>query len=89
MDGDRTLRLRESSLSWRELDANIVVLDLVDSSYLTVSGSGAVIWKLLAQGTTVPEIESALLDEYDVDVATASEDVTSFLADLQSRNLLA
>jgi hypothetical protein len=88
MNDASQFRLRKNGVSWRELDGQIVVLDLESSKYVTVSGAGAVIWERLVPGTTVDEIVSALVEVFDIDEATARADTESFLEDLRQRNLL-
>jgi hypothetical protein len=84
-----TVRIRGTDLSWRELDETVVVLDLKASRYLSLTGTGAFLWRLLAQGTTVDAMTVAVLDEFDVADATARRDVEAFVADLRREGLLA
>lgn len=81
-------RLRKNGVSWRELDGQIVVLDLESSKYVTVSGAGAVIWEHLVPGASVDQIVEALVEVFDIDEATARSDTESFIDDLRQRNLL-
>jgi Coenzyme PQQ synthesis protein D (PqqD) len=84
-----TLRLREQDLEWREIDEEIVVLDARDAAYLAVSGSGILIWQLLAQHTDRDALIRALVESYEIDQARAGEDVDAFLRELVNRDLLA
>ncbi len=52
----RTLRLREQGLNWREIDGEVVVLDVERSHYLNLNATGAVLWLMLAAGTTEPQL---------------------------------
>jgi len=88
MNDETRFSLRKNGVSWRELDGQIVVLDLESSKYVTVSGAGAVIWAQLVQGATVDAIVGALIEVFDVDEPTARADTESFLDDLRQRNLL-
>jgi hypothetical protein len=83
------LKARTTGLSWRELDDQIVLLDLESSSYLAISGAGTVIWHALIDGSTLDELIEQVCVEFDIDAATARTDVSDFLADLGSRGLLA
>ena len=47
-----TLRLRTEDLEWREIDSDIVILDGREATYLTLNGSGALLWRLLATDAT-------------------------------------
>jgi hypothetical protein len=86
---ERLMKIRSSGLSWRQLDDNIMLLDIATSSYLSITGAGSVIWVALVAGSTVDQLVTTVLDEFDVDHATAAADVTAFLADLEARGLLA
>ena len=66
-----------------------LVLDVRTSQYLSVSGSGIVIWGMLAEGTTRDQIVARLLDEFEVDSNTAAMHVDKFIDDLSQRGLLA
>jgi hypothetical protein len=81
-------RLRKNGVSWRELDGQIVVLDLESSKYVTVNGAGAVIWEHLVPGASVDDLVNVLVECFDIDQSTARADTESFLEDLRQRNLL-
>ena len=83
-----TLSLREQDLDWRDIDDEIVALDAQGSVYLAVRGSGAVLWRLLANPTTRESLVETLVETYDIDSATARDDVDEFLATLSERGLL-
>jgi hypothetical protein len=82
------LRLRRDRLHWLEADGEIVALDERSLMYLNANPAGAVLWQSLAQGASREELIQGILDEFDVDEATASADVDSFLAELDARGLL-
>lgn len=54
---------------------------------MTLSESGAILWKLLENGSEIDEMVSAILAEYDIDEETARTDVESFVNDIVSRDL--
>ena len=84
-----TLCLRGPDLDWREIDDEIVALDTRDAIYLAVRGSGAVLWRLLADSTTRGGLVNALVETYGIDETRAGADVDAFLATLNERGLLA
>lgn len=49
---------------------------------------GAFIWDLLPEAETEEEILSRILEEYEVDEATARADLTEFLEKLRKMNIL-
>jgi hypothetical protein len=84
-----TLRLRTHDLEWREIDSDIVVLDGRDATYLTLNGSGALLWRKLAGSATRDELVGALLEAYEVEESTAAADTDAFLTSLSEQGLLA
>lgn len=82
------VRLRETGVSWREIDGELVVLDLASSKYLTTNESGTTLLKSLTADTTPDELADMLVEKFDIDPVTAERDVATFLADLHSRGLL-
>jgi hypothetical protein len=87
--GEERLRLREDALEWREVEGEIVALDVRTSRYVAVNPTGAVIWSALAQGATRAELAGRVSESFDVDEATAARDVDAFLDVLAERDLLA
>jgi hypothetical protein len=82
------LRLRAEHLHWLEADGEIVALDERSLMYLNANPAGSVLWQSLARGTTRDALVQEILDEFEVDEATANADVDRFLADLDARGLL-
>ena len=82
-------RLRDGELEWREVEGEIVALDLRESTYLSVNRTGTVLWPRLAAGATRDELLAALTASFDVDAEAAGRDVDAFLAALRARGLLA
>lgn len=83
-----TIRLRDDSIEWREVEGEIVALDRAAREYIAVTGSGAVLWPLLVAGTTPSALAEALAARFDVSPATADRDVERFVASLEARDLL-
>jgi hypothetical protein len=86
---DTRFRLRTEGLNWREIDGEVVVLDVEQSHYLNLNPTGSVMWLMLADGTTASELVERLIQEFDVDTQTARTDVTAFLASCRENGLLA
>lgn len=55
---------------------------------ITLNETGAFLWQQLLEERTVEELTSALLDEYEVEPATAAADVARFIEKLQQAELL-
>jgi hypothetical protein len=88
-DNEVTLSLREHGLDWREIGEEIVVLDGRAAVYLALRGSGALLWRLLADSTTRAGLVEGVVDTYGIDVTRAAADVDAFVATLTERGLLA
>jgi Coenzyme PQQ synthesis protein D (PqqD) len=82
------LRLRDTDLAWRNVDDEMIAIDVRESTYLTANDSGSLLWSALAAGTTRGELASRLVDAYGIDAEKAAADVDSFLNDLRERDLL-
>jgi hypothetical protein len=83
------MRLRDSGLSSRKVGGEVVILDFDSSRYLTVGGSGVLLFELLREEHDHDELVAALLARFDVDADTARRDVAAFIADLSDAGLLA
>lgn len=82
-------RLKSDAVEWRLVEGEIVALDLRDSVYLAVNSTGATLWPLLVDGSPPERLVDSLVATYDISRAQAREDVSSFLAALRERDLLA
>lgn len=58
------------------------------SGIIKLTESGAFLWKILINGAEKQDLVSALLDEYEVDEATAAADVDRFISSLNDADIL-
>lgn len=84
----QVLHLRRVELHWVAVDGEVVILDGGDELYLGTNGSGALLWKALAEGTTRERMIALLVDAFSVGAERAREDVNSFVEELLRRSLL-
>lgn len=82
------LRLREDAIRWREIDREVVAVDLVSSTYLSTNESGVRLWRRLAEGATSEELVDELMGAFGIDRKQATADVCDFLDALEARELL-
>jgi orotate phosphoribosyltransferase-like protein len=82
------LKLRGEGLSWREIDDEVVALDMETATYLSANASGRLLWRALVAGATREELVSSLVDEFEIDAGRAAADVDTFIAELSRRGLL-
>ncbi len=83
------LRLRPEALQWREIEGEVVAVDLETSSYLGANEAGAVLWRALATGATKEELAALLVAEFEIDAEQAARDTDAFVAQLRENDLLA
>lgn len=86
------MKIKEGFLL-HEIAGNYVVIavlqDVVNMNGLTtVNEVGALLWKKLENGATEQELVDAVLSEYEIDDATARNDIQDFLKELEKHNIL-
>jgi coenzyme PQQ synthesis protein D (PqqD) len=81
-------RLRETALSWRDVNGELIALDAASDTYLGANAAGRLLWKMLAQGATESELVDCLVVEFDLKRLDASADVSAFVGELQTAGLL-
>ena len=82
------IRLKKGAVEWREVEGEVVALDLERSEYFSINQSGAQLWAPLVEGTTATSLMQILMERFDIDQEQAARDVDAFLAGLRERNLL-
>lgn len=83
------LRLNEAAVSWREVDGEIIALQLSSSEYLSTNGTGALLWKSLAGGTSRDRLIELIVEEFGIEPERAAADTDTFLDALSAQGLLA
>ena len=78
--------LREVAGQWVVVPLGEKVVEF--NGIMTLTESGAMLWKVMEQGTNINSLIEILLQEYDIDSVTAAEDVNEFIKELQGKNLL-
>jgi hypothetical protein len=82
------LRLRAEGLEWRELDGEVVALDVERYEYFGLNRSGSVLWQAVSGGSSRSALIDLIVERYGLDEATAGGHVDAFVADLGRRGLL-
>jgi hypothetical protein len=83
-----TIRLRGENVEWREVDGEVVALDVRASTYFVVNHTGAAIWPRLVAGATHAELVTEIRDRYCVADEDAARHVDEFLESLREKDLL-
>lgn len=75
--------------SWRDVNNELVVLNLQSGEYFTFNNVGRLIWLAVNDGKTVDEITRSVMETFDVKTEEkAATDVTAFISNLLSEGLL-
>jgi hypothetical protein len=82
------VRLRDGAVEWREVEGQIVALDVEAAEYLAVNRTGASLWPLLADGATHEQLAAHLATTYGIDQTAAARHVDEFVAALAERGLV-
>lgn len=85
---DVVLQVRLSNLSWREVDGEVIALDLDSSTYFSANRTGSLLWHAMVDGATISELVVLLQESFDIEEQTARTDVTAFLQLLHQNGLL-
>jgi hypothetical protein len=82
------LQLKVDDVVWREVEDDLVVLELSTSTYLNLNGSAKHLWETLANGATSDSLVESLVTRYEISDVQARADTEEFLAALTARGLV-
>jgi len=72
----------------REFDDECVLLNLKTESYFGLNATGTFIWRQIAAGRSLGDISRMLVEEFEVEPATASSDLHSLVEELFENELI-
>ena len=84
---ERQIRVNEAVVS-AELGDEAVLLNVDTGLYYGLGEAELIVWQLIGQGASEPEILARLLDEFDVDVDQLKADLSGFLKTLTERGII-
>lgn len=73
---------------YSEIKGEGVILSLKNGKYYGVNSVGSSIWQAIQNPATLPEIEAAVTQEYDVDQKTCRQEVVTFLERMVNEELV-
>lgn len=79
---------RNDSVTVREVDGEMLLLDAQSNRIHQLNRTASVIWRMGDEGATPQAIASALALQFDVDESAALDDVVQTLSSLRSLRLL-
>ena len=76
-------------LSWRDVNDELVALDVVTGQYHVFNDIGRMIWLHIAdKKTDMTELVSAIVNEFDAQKNDVEADIREFINDLLKRGLI-
>jgi hypothetical protein len=84
-----TFKLRDEALHWRQIEDEVVAVDMKTAAYLGANPAGALLWEALVDGATKTQLAALLVERFSIDESRAAADVDAFLAQLDEAGLLA
>jgi hypothetical protein len=82
------VQIRTDVLEWREVEGEVVALDLRNNTYVAINRTGAAIWPALVSGADREELVRRITETFDVPEERAAADLDAFLAELAEHDLL-
>ncbi len=80
--------LRNTTVLWRELDGEAILLDPKEGCSYNLNNVGTLIWKMLDGEHTTADIAKAVCELYEVEYERALHDIEQLLIELRCNNLL-
>lgn len=83
-----TVLSRGEDFVFNEVDGELVMMNIETGSYASMNETGKSIWNLIEEPKSVDVILDALLEEYDIDRATAESEVLPFIEKLLEQKIV-
>lgn len=80
---------RRPDVLWRRSVEAVILGAASGGDPVTLTGTGAAVWDLLEEPTTLADLVAVLAAEYGADPAVVEHDVAALLADLQALGVVA
>ncbi|MDY6793198.1 MAG: PqqD family protein [Thermodesulfobacteriota bacterium] len=76
------------NIAWRNVNDEIVILNLKSGEYFTLNDVAQCIWKAITDEKSVEEIKVKIIDEYDVSHEKADREIEDFISSMIEQRLL-
>ena len=81
-------QIRTTGVSWREVNGEVIALDLESSSYFTTNASGSLMWNALVGGATERDLAELLCQRFGIARSSAMADARAFVSVLEEHGLV-
>ena len=72
----------------REVEGELVLLDLESGIYFALDSVGARIWALISDGASLETVRDTMLAEFNVEAETLERDIRTLMNELERRKLV-
>lgn len=83
-----TIVIQKKGLDATDMDGEVVMMDIDRGKYYGFNSVGSRIWELIKNPIAVRDINSTLLNEFNVDTKVCKEAVLSFLNRLNDEEII-
>lgn len=85
---DSTILNKKKKLPWRNIENNIIIVDLDREKVLDLDNSAKEIWELIDGKKSITDIAENLIEKYDISKQDIVKDIISFINELLKRELV-
>jgi len=82
------IEILDQDVVWRDLEGEVVILNLATATYFGLEGVGNEIWRFLAEHRSTEHLVETLCDTFDVTPEQLQRDLDSFIAELAEKGLI-
>ena len=82
------VRILETDVVWRELDGEVVILNLATGNYYGLEGSANDMWRLLVEHRSTETVAGIMSREFDVDADHVRADLDTLVHELARRSIV-
>jgi len=79
---------KNPDIKWKEVDGEIVLLNFKTGGCFGLQAVGASFWEMVDGNRSLEDIVTALLDEYDVEETSLTQDIRELLAEMREKELI-
>jgi len=72
----------------RQVEEDLVLLDLESGIYFALDPVGARIWALVADGASLAAARDTMLEEFNVEAERLEQDIRALISELEQRKLI-
>jgi hypothetical protein len=82
------IEILDRDVVWRDLEGEVVILNLATATYFGLEGIGNEIWRFLAEHRSTEHLVETLCGTFDVTPEQLQRDLDTFIAELAGKGLI-